>query len=143
MEGASRVQKRAGREFMRNLIGRNLIWMLTNFMVPAAILMLLAFIGGVPLRTLAVVGILVAVMAVIVTVLRFLSGNRRAGGGSSGHYYSGHTYYSVGSFDRDEGREGGGDFGRGDFGGGDFGGGDFGGGDFGGGDSGGGGPGSD
>jgi hypothetical protein len=90
---------------------------------------------------LAVVGILVPVMGAIVTVLTLLSGNRRAGGGS-GHY-SGRTYYPVGSFDGDEGREGGGDSGRGDFGGGDYGGGDFGRGDYGGGDYGGGGHDSD
>jgi hypothetical protein len=50
MEGASRVQKRAGREFVRNLIVRNLIRMLAIFAVPAAILMVVAFIEGTPLR---------------------------------------------------------------------------------------------
>jgi type III secretory pathway component EscV len=75
-------------------IVRNLIWMLAIFAVPAAILMLVAFVKGFPLRMLVVVIILVPVMGVMVTVLTLLNGKRRTGGGSGD--YSRRTYYPVG-----------------------------------------------
>jgi hypothetical protein len=150
---------------VRKLIVRNLIWMLAIFAVPAAILMLVAFVAAEhPLRMLVLIGILVPVMVAMVTVVTILSARPRVESASG--YYSrearptpqarrrsgrayGPYYYPVGSSDSGAGGDGGGgdggggDFGGGDFSGGDFGGGDFsgggGGGDFGGGDFGGGG----
>jgi hypothetical protein len=135
---------------------RNIIWMLAIFAVPAAILMLVAFLAAEhPLRMLVLIGILVPVMTAMVTVVTLLSGKPRVESASG--YYSrearptpqarrrsgrayGPYYYPVGPLDGGEGGDGGGeDTGGGDFGGGGFGGGDFGGGDFGGGDFGGGG----
>jgi hypothetical protein len=108
---------------VNKLIVRNLIWMLAIFALPAAILMLVAFVEGFPLRMLVVVVILVPVMGVMVTVLTLLNGKRRRVGASGN--YSGGTYYPVGFpeggtggfqredyFDR-EGLFGGGEFGRG------------------------------
>ena len=128
-EDVRSVEQKSGREFMNDRIVRNLIWMLVIFAVPAAILILLAFVEGFPLRMLIVIVILVPVMGVLVTALTLHSGKRRTGRGSGN--YSDHTYYPVGvpeggagdlnregHFDR-EGLFGGGDFGgRGDSGGG-------------------------
>jgi uncharacterized membrane protein YgcG len=125
---------------VRKLIVRNLIWMLAIFAVPAAILMLVAFVAAEhPLRMLVLIGILVPVMVAMVTVVTILSARPRVESASG--YYSrearptprtrsrsgrayGPYYYPVGSSDSGAGGDGGG----GDGGGGDFGGGDFGGG---------------
>src|ERR687889_986534 len=146
-EDIRNVEEESGREFVKKLIVRNLLWTLAISVALTAILMVVVFIGdGYPLRVLVVMVILVPVMAAIVTFLTLQSGKRKVGGGSGN--YSGHTYYPVGVPEGGAGdlnREG--HFGGGDFGGGGqfdreghFGGGDFGGGGHsgGGGDSGGG-----
>jgi uncharacterized membrane protein YgcG len=90
---AVHLLKRAGREFVRNLL-----WMFVAFGLLVAILIFatsLTLVGALPL-----VGIFVSVMAAIVTVLTLwsgahdetlLSGNRGTWGESG--YYSGGTYY--------------------------------------------------
>ena len=108
--------KRAGREFVRNLI-----WMLVAFGPLAAILIFatsLTLLGALPF-----VGIFVSVLAAIITVLTLwsgahdetrLSGNR--GTGYESGYYSGGTYY-PGFLDSGGGDGGGGGDGSGGGGG--------------------------
>jgi hypothetical protein len=86
--------KRAGREFLRNLI-----WMAVAFGLLAAVLI---FGAGLPLLgALPFVGIFVSVIAAITTLLTLWGGahdgtllrSNRGTWGESGHYYSGGTYY--------------------------------------------------
>lgn len=118
MRGAGRSTRRAAKEFARNLI-----WLLAVFGSLAAFLVLGA--GVPPLGALAFVGLIVPVLAAVVTALALLGGapdgtlpGGNLGAGGEGGRYPGGSYHPgyLG------GGSGGGGHGGGDFGG-DFGGG--------------------